>query len=123
MQRWPSPLPDAAHFVLRDAAVPGCLLTANAGTADGDGLVRVDIEIADGRVIGIGGPVELDATSPPAIDLGGCQVWPCFVDLHTHLDKGHIWPRAANADGTFGGALAASAADRGARWSERDVEA
>ena len=40
------------------------------------------------------------------------MVLPCFTDMHTHLDKGHIWPRAANPDGTFMGALTTVAGDR-----------
>ena len=39
---------------------------------------------------------------------------PCFVDCHTHIDKGHIWPRMPNPDGTFMGALNATG-DR-PRW-------
>lgn len=58
---------------------------------------------------------------PDAIDLGGRIVLPCFVDCHTHIDKGHIWPRQPNPDGTFMGALNATGADRAARWSAQDV--
>jgi cytosine deaminase len=56
-------------------------------------------------------------------DLDRGMVWPCFVDLHTHLDKGHIWPRAANPDGTRAGALAMVGADREANWNAEDVRA
>ncbi|HYF53126.1 MAG TPA: cytosine deaminase, partial [Salinarimonas sp.] len=48
-------------------------------------------------------------------------VLPRLVDIHTHLDKGHIWPRKPNPDGTFTGALEAAGADREARWSAEDV--
>jgi cytosine deaminase len=48
---------------------------------------------------------------------------PAFVDCHTHLDKGHIWPRRPNPDGSFPGALEAVLADRSANWSASDVEA
>ena len=34
---------------------------------------------------------------PHAIDLAGRIVLPCFVDCHTHIDKGHIWPRKAQS--------------------------
>jgi cytosine deaminase len=48
-------------------------------------------------------------------------VLPRFVDVHTHLDKGHIWPRRANPDGTHAAARTAVAADREAHWSADDV--
>lgn len=57
----------------------------------------------------------------PGFDMGGAMVLPCGVDMHTHLDKGHIWPRAANPDGSFTGALTTVAADRESRWSAEDV--
>ncbi|TIM97824.1 MAG: cytosine deaminase, partial [Mesorhizobium sp.] len=60
-------------------------------------------------------------TPAGAVDLGGRIVMPCFVDCHTHIDKGHIWPRKPNPDGTFMGALNATGADRAARWSAEDV--
>ena len=41
--------------------------------------------------------------------------------MHTHIDKGHIWPRRTNPDGTFAAALEAVAADRGANWAADDV--
>lgn len=48
---------------------------------------------------------------------------PCPIDCHTHLDKGHIWPRTPNPDGTFVGALESVGDDRCAYWSAEDVEA
>ncbi len=51
------------------------------------------------------------------------MVLPAFVDMHTHLDKGHIWPRSPNPDGTFQGALTAVGKDRAARWTAADVAA
>jgi cytosine deaminase len=51
------------------------------------------------------------------------MVFPTFVDLHTHLDKGHIWPRAQNQDGSFGGAVDAVRADRAGNWSREDIRA
>lgn len=68
----------------------------------GDGLAAADILIRDGRIAGI---------APPEHPLPGAIVWPCPVDCHTHIDKGEVWPRAANPDGSFAGALAASLAD------------
>jgi predicted amidohydrolase YtcJ len=57
----------------------------------------------------------------PTIDLRGGIVLPRFVDVHTHLDKGHIWPRRRNPDGTHSGARAAVAADREAYWNADDA--
>jgi cytosine deaminase len=50
------------------------------------------------------------------------MVFPAFIDCHTHIDKGHIWPRMRNPDGTFASALDAVGRDRVARWSAADVE-
>jgi cytosine deaminase len=85
-----------------------------------DGLAAVDVVVRDGRVAG----VEAAGTAPAGgegVDLGRGLVWPCLVDLHTHLDKGHTWGRAPNPDGTFAGAIQAVSADRAAHWSAEDV--
>ena len=49
------------------------------------------------------------------------MVWPCFVDMHTHLDKGHIWERSPNLDGSFNGALDAGARDGEKYWNAEDI--
>jgi cytosine/creatinine deaminase len=123
---WPVPLPVASHLVLENAAVPVCLLAGDiAGAApDGEGLARVDIALQDGRIARI--TAHGAQPAPPAAEktsLAGIQVWPCFVDMHTHLDKAHTWPRAENPDGTFASALATAGADRTARWNAEDVAA
>ena len=46
---------------------------------------------------------------------------PRLVDVHTHIDKGQIWQRAQNPDGTHMGARTAVMADREANWSREDV--
>ncbi len=123
---WPPALPAAPDLLLQDAAVPMCLLDAADAIAvsDSEGLARVDIELRDGRIARIATHCIDDAAlAIPTVPLGGTQVWPCFVDLHTHLDKGHIWPRAANADGTFAGAIQSAGADRAAHWQRDDVAA
>ncbi len=86
------------------------------GDADGSLL---DIEIADGKVSRM---IPSSDTLPAGgVDLDGAQVWPAFVDIHTHLDKGHILPRAANPDGSVYGAVRAAMVDREAHWSAADV--
>ncbi len=58
-----------------------------------------------------------------AADLDRGIVLPAFVECHTHLDKGHVWPRTPNPDGTFMGALESVGRDREASWSAADVRA
>ena len=110
-------------FALRNARVPHCLLAdpPNGVAVDGEGLAFVDIAIEAGRVGAIGNPSR--RVAPGDRDLDGGQVWPCFADIHTHLDIGHIWTRAPNADGTFRTAAGAVAGDRDANWSADDLRA
>ncbi len=117
-------LPDAPAFRLANARVPLCLTDAHGVAGDRDGLALVDLEIADGRIASVlpAGTAGLDA-GPPALDLKGGILLPRFVECHTHLDKGHIWPRRRNPDGTFMGALTSVMADREANWSASDVRA
>jgi cytosine deaminase len=108
-----------ARFWLRNARAPGVLVPGFEAERDADGLVRLDLRIEDGRIAGVA-PA---GSAAEGVDMMGGQVWPAPLDAHTHLDKGHIWPRTRNADGTFGGAINAVMGDRGAKWSEADVEA
>lgn len=102
--------------------VPACL-TADAPGADPEGLVRLDLTIAGGRIEAIA-PAGATPAEPglPVLQAPGLGM-PCFVDAHTHLDKGHIWPRAPNRDGSFEGARDAVPVDREARWTAADVAA
>ena len=114
-------IPDDGSFTLSDTTVPLAMLDGQglAVAADEDACVRVDIRIEDGRIAEVapaGGGAE-------GIALADRMVWPSPVDLHTHLDKGHIWPRAANPDGTFMSALSTVQADRAAHWRTSDVAA
>jgi cytosine deaminase len=54
--------------------------------------------------------------------MDGGIVLPAFADIHTHIDKGHIWPRRPNPDGSWTGALDAVIADREWLWKAEDVE-
>ncbi|QMU58613.1 MAG: cytosine deaminase [Boseongicola sp.] len=94
-------------FTLANVTVPACLMGQ-----PGD-LITTDIGIADGKIA---------TPTSPRIDMARAMVFPCFTDMHTHLDKGHIWPRAANPDGTFMGALTTVGDDRAANWSAKDVK-
>lgn len=108
-------------YWLRDARVPAALLASPPpAAAEAEGLVRLDLRIAGGRIAALAPPGTAPAEAGPSLE--GGQLWPGFVDGHTHLDKGQIWPRRPNPRGDFAGALEAAAADR-AGWTEADIEA
>ncbi|HEX2556013.1 MAG TPA: cytosine deaminase [Microvirga sp.] len=117
-------LPNAPAYRLVNARAPLALLTASGLAADREGLSAIDLTVEDGRIASVvpAGMATLDA-GLPALDLDGGIVLPRLVDIHTHLDKGHIWPRRPNPDGTFLGALQNAGADREARWTAEDVRA
>ena len=86
---------------IRNARVPASLLAEPPAEliSDEDDVATLDIEIGGGRITAITPPTGNIAGGD--IDLDGGQVWPCFADIHTHLDLGHIWRRAPNPDGSF----------------------
>ena len=57
------------------------------------------------------------------IDQRGGLLLPCFVDVHTHLDKGHIWSRSPNPSGTFADAMQITPQDAQHHWTEEDLYA
>ncbi|MES0882995.1 cytosine deaminase [Roseibium sp. SCP14] len=107
--------------LLGNATVPSCLLTGHSEGASGE-LLRVDMEIEAGKLARIA-PAGTLSNARNIVDLDGGMVLPTLVDLHTHLDKGQIWPRKPNPDGSFMGALEAVGDDREANWSADDVRA
>jgi cytosine deaminase len=111
-------IPKTAYRLI-NARLPRSVLPDAAGTAD---FVVAEIDIAGGTISGIAevGAPRNDGVA--TVDLDGGMVWPACIELHTHLDKGHTLPRAANARGTHDDALEAVAADR-AHWSAEDVAA
>ena len=113
--------PAVTAFRLTNARVPVCLLADPARlTADADGLAPCDITIDAGQIRAIG-PAGAATDDVARFDLDHGIVLPRLVDIHTHIDKGHIWPRAQNPNGTHSGARAAVMADRDKNWSAEDV--
>jgi cytosine/creatinine deaminase len=112
-------VPGAQRFAVSNATLPAVLTDGLPGEPDLDGLVAADIVVADGRIERLSPPGT--EAGLPRFNLARGMVWPTFVDMHTHIDKGHIWPRARNPDGTFIGALEAVRFDRETRWSADDV--
>jgi len=113
-------LPKGNRFALRSATLPSALSPERASPAKG-GLCSADLIISAGRIEAV-----LEAGTAPleieGLDLEDRMVWPCFVDMHTHIDKGHIWERQPNPTGDFDGALTAVRADTKANWHAKDVE-
>ena len=118
------PLPD--RYWLKNARVPQSLI--NPGELPGNAvrtredLVMVDVEIAQGAIAQIL-PSRQDKAgeTTPVYDLRGGQLWPCFVDVHTHLDKGDIWERSPNPDGTFNSAIETVSLDAEKYWDAEDI--
>ncbi|PAQ07374.1 cytosine deaminase [Mesorhizobium temperatum] len=113
-------MPQGGSYVLANVRLHLSLTPGFNAPVDSDGFALADIAVADGKISSITARGRSDSPAG-AVDLGGRIVMPCFVDCHTHIDKGHIWPRKPNPDGTFMGALNATGADRAARWSAEDV--
>ncbi|SEC06449.1 cytosine deaminase [Rhizobiales bacterium GAS191] len=111
-----------ARYRLVDARLPVCLTEAEGLVPDQDGLAPATLLIEAGRVAEITAGNHSPSDTTPLVHLDGGIVLPTFTDIHTHLDKGHIWQRQRNLDGSFASALLACKADR-ARWSADDVRA
>lgn len=114
------PAAQYAHYTIESVRLHSTALSNPVVTHNTEGFGVCDIEIRDGKI------ASLRPGAPETIANRTRQfpvVMPAFVDCHTHLDKGHIWPRQPNPDGSFMGALNSVAADRAANWSARDVEA
>lgn len=110
-------IPADGRYTIANASVPESVM----GKASSGALVRVDITVEDGaitRIVAAGSA----PTLPDVVAMDGGIVLPAFVDLHTHLDKGHIWPRRPSPDGTWWGALMAVQEDRESNWAANDVE-
>lgn len=101
-------LPSTGAVQLVNLTTPGCLIE------NGAALASLDLTIVDGK---ISGPRQ-DAT---IVDMKGAMVFPAFVDMHTHLDKGHIWARTPNPDGSFDGAINAVSNDKTGKWGVDDL--
>jgi len=134
MDGWPEAVTDwldlpggkSDDLRLADARVAASLLpdaVASTARRDRDGFCLVDIAVAGGAIRDVVPAGEGNMPAIPVTDLAGRHVWPGFVDLHTHLDKGHIWPRSPNPDGSHGSAARTVAEDRAASWSMDDIAA
>jgi cytosine/creatinine deaminase len=115
--------PTASRYWLTNARVPACVMGDSAvlpAAVDAEGVVAADILVNDGKIARIETPGRQSDDGTAWIDIGGRQVWPTLIDIHTHLDKGHIVERSPNVDGTFLNARLAATADR-PNWTASDL--
>jgi cytosine deaminase len=115
--------PAARRYRIVNARVPTCLLddeAASLGPADTEGVVNADLLIDDGKLARLDRPGGQRDGGIAEVDIGGRQVWPTLIDIHTHLDKGHTVARSPNLDGSFHNARLAAAADR-PNWTLPDL--
>jgi cytosine/creatinine deaminase len=113
-------IPTTNHYWLTNAHVPLPLLVGDGLAKSGD-FALVDLEICDGIIAQILPTGQGTTGDVPTVDLKRRQVWCCFIDIHTHLDKGHIWGRSPNRSGTFQDALVTVEKDREKFWDAEDV--
>ena len=119
-----APFPSSTSYILTNANVAP-VLTAGGASKDGkpDAFERRDIAVRNGRILSIEEHGQAHTGDVMRHDLRGGIVLPRFVDMHTHIDKGHIFARSPNPDGTFLGARTATLNDRENRWNAGDVRA
>lgn len=113
-------IPRSDRYWLLNARVPETLLDfPHTFSTDCDRLCSVNLEVRAGKIAQI---IETEGAKPisESLDLKKKLVFPYFIDIHTHLDKGHIWERSPNLTGTFDGAIAAVEEDS-KRWNPDDL--
>ncbi|NJN22351.1 MAG: cytosine deaminase [Leptolyngbya sp. RL_3_1] len=107
-------------LALLDVAVPHRTpIPALASAPFLEDLLAADVAIRAGQIAAIA-PVGTAPADAPQVNLAQGMIWPCFVDSHTHLDKGQIWNRSPNPDGSFDQALATVAKDV-CHWQPEDL--
>lgn len=87
-----------------------------------DDFCLVDLEIAQGFIKQVIPAGDESFAGSNYLDLQQKIVLPCFVDLHTHLDKSHICERSPNLEGTFNTALTTASADSKQYWQRDDLD-
>ncbi|MEN9869554.1 MAG: hypothetical protein RLZZ171_537 [Cyanobacteriota bacterium] len=112
---------EAESYWLTNAHVPNCLLNlAHLPQPTREGLCLVNLKISQGNIEQVTAKNSIEADIP-CLDLQQQIVLPCLIDVHTHLDKGHIWERSPNLDSTFDMALSQGNIDREKYWQPEDV--
>ena len=113
-------IPDTQPYRLENATVPSvCLVTTPMGClVDSEGGACVDLVVDNGNITEITAAGS-ERRPMESVDLQQRQVWPTLVDMHTHLDKGHVLHRL-RATGSLDDAFRATAQDR-QQWTADDL--
>ncbi len=110
-------------YWLTNAHIPESLIPENNyNQKTREGLCLVDVLIEQGKIKQVTPANTVNNNSIEQINLHKQIILPCFVDLHTHLDKGHICERSPNVDGTFDTALKTAIEDGQKYWQTEDLE-
>jgi cytosine deaminase len=114
--------PVTKQYWLANCRMSACILTdvAVPRTVDAEGVLHADLLVDNGKLARTEPPNRERDDGIEYVDIGGRQVWPTLIDIHTHLDKGHTIDRSPNCDGTFYNARLAAAADR-SNWTASDL--
>lgn len=104
-------------YRLKNAHLPSCLIdNESLKPQTRENLCLCDLEIENGNIKQI-----LPAESlSQGIDLQKKIILPCFLDVHTHLDKGHVCERSPNLTGDFATAINTIQHDT-QFWHEEDL--
>ena len=118
---------ETGSYWLKNAHVPVALLPLGSWQENRESLVLVDIYIQAGiiqQVLPAGATSETsqaDISQGEGYDLQQGMILPGFVDIHTHLDKGHSWERAVNVPRTFDNAVTTIRQDATNHWQSEDL--
>ncbi|BAZ46340.1 cytosine deaminase [Chondrocystis sp. NIES-4102] len=109
-------------YWLENAHVPNCLIDNNdSDEQTREGLSLVNLKISQGKIEEVIATKKSKQDQLPRLDLKRQIIFPCFLDIHTHLDKGHICERSPNLEGTFDMALTTARADGQKYWQSEDI--
>ena len=112
---------EAKSYWLTNAHIPNCLTDLDDSVqSTREGLCLVDLKISHGTIKQVV-PANSMAKDLSCLDLHQRIVLPGLIDVHTHLDKGHVWERSPNLNGTFDLALSKAIADSEQYWQAEDV--
>lgn len=109
---------------VRNARVPRNLIVGEEPflSGPGDGYALIDIGVRNGFITQLSPSGGGTTDASYVLDARGGMVLPCYVDVHTHLDKTQTFHRVVNSNGTLQGAICAEHEDMALHWNLQDVK-